>query len=251
MTTGATLVKFAKLALRDPHYPDAPPRDDMQKSIYLDDRSTIAALMLHFGKRDSTFVGTGAHLGSSLSEPEDARIPDLMVAFNCDVARVWEDNGYCVASQPHAPQFSLEIASRGGGIADCAEKRADYERYGVAEYWRFDPAAGDYLALAGARLTDGRYEPVSIDWFDAQRGRACSRALGLYVCWECERLLFYARPQGRYLRTLAESEAERRVAEAERRHQTEARAAEAEARASVAEARFAELESQRRDHGGA
>ena len=62
MTTNSTLVKFAKLALRDPHYPDAPPRDDMQKSIYLDDRSTIAALMLHFGRRDSTFVGTRAHL---------------------------------------------------------------------------------------------------------------------------------------------------------------------------------------------
>ena len=79
MTTGATLVKFAKLALRDPHYPDAPPRDDMQKSIYLDDRSTIAALVLRFGRRDSTFVGTRAHLGSSLNDPDDARVPDLMV----------------------------------------------------------------------------------------------------------------------------------------------------------------------------
>lgn len=183
MTTGATLVKFAKLALRDPHYPAASPRNDMQNSIYLDDHSTIAALILHFGRRDSTFVGTRPRLGSSLSEPEDARIPDLMVAFNCDLARVWEDNGYCVASQPHAPQFVLEIASRGGGIVDCAEKRTDYERYGVGEYWRFDPAGGDYLALACDWLIGGRYEPVSIDWFDARRGRAYSRALGLYVCW--------------------------------------------------------------------
>ncbi len=162
MTTGATLVKFAKLALRDPHYPDAPPRDDMQQLRYLHKRSVIAALIKRFGDPDATFMGTRAHLGSSLSEPDDARIPDLMAAFNCDVARVWEDNGYCVASQPHAPQFVLEIALRGGGVVDCAEKRADYECYGVAEYWRFDPAAGDYLALACDRLTGGRYEPVSI-----------------------------------------------------------------------------------------
>ncbi len=245
----------------------------MQKSIYLDDRSTIAALVLRFGRRDSTFVWTRAHLGSSLIKPRDARVPDLMVAFNCDVARVWEDNGYCVASQPHAPQFVLEIAPRGGGIVDCAEKRADYERYGVAEYWRFDPAAGDYLALAGDRLIKGRYQPISIDWFDAQRGRAYSRALGLYVCWEREQLLFFHPDEGRHLRSYSEEAAELRAlvaarrrdeaqAEALRRAETdarrlaealadaEARAAEAKARASAAEARLAEL-TRRHENGGA
>ena len=189
-----------------------------------------------------------------------------MVALNCDVARVWEDNGYCVASQPHAPQFALEIASRGGGIVDFAEKRADYERYGVAEYWRFDPAAGDYLALAGDRLTGGRYEPISIDWFDARRGRAYSRALGLYVCWEREQLLFFDPNEGRHLRSYAESAAARQQAEwraadeadarrraeaqadaeVEARRQIEARAA-AEARtAAEAARRQAEAEARRR-----
>ena len=239
-------------AIRDAFYPDAPPCDDMQNSFYLHDHSTIAALMLHFGNRDVTLAVSRALLGPSLSVLEDTRIPDLMVAFNCDRAQAIKDNGYCLANQPHAPQFVLEIALRGGGIVDFAEKRADYECYGVGEYWRFDPAAGDYLALAGDRLTDGRYQPISIDWFDARRGRGYSRALGLYVFWERERLLFYARPQGRYLRTLAERRmAEARAdAEAERRHHAEARAAEAEARASVAEARLAELE-RRHENGGA
>ncbi len=224
-------------AIRDAFYPDAPPRDDMQNSFYLHDHSTIAALMLHFGNRDVTLAVSRALLGPSLSVLEDTRIPDLMVAFNCDRAQAIKDNGYCLANQPHAPQFVLEIAPSAGGIVDFAEKRADYERYGVGEYWRFDPDAGDYLALAGDRLTEGRYEPISIDWFDARRGRGYSRALGLYVCCEREQLLFYARWQGRYLRTLAESEAHgdaeaaRADAEAERRHQAEARAAKAEARA--------------------
>ncbi len=265
MTIDATLVKFAKLALRDPHYPDAPPRDDMQKLLYLDNHSIIAALIKRFGDPDTTFVGTRAHLGSSLSEPEDARIPDLMVAFNCDVARVWEDNGYCVANQPHAPQFVLEIAPPAGGILDFAEKRADYERYGVAEYWRLDPATGACQddSLVGERLVGGRYEPIAINWLGAEHGRGYSEALGLYVCWERDELRFSAPRAGRYLRTLSEEAAERRAEaaradmEAEARRQAETRAdaeaetrRRAEARADAeAEARLAELARERRDGG--
>ena len=156
MTTQAILVEPAR---RHAPYPDAPPRDDTQNSFYLHNRSTIEALIMCFGNRDATLAVSRALLGPSLSEPEDTRIPDLMVAFNCDWAKAIKDNGYCLASQPHAPQFGLEIASRGGGIVDCDEKRADYERYGVGEYWRFDPDAGDYLALAVDRLADGRCEP--------------------------------------------------------------------------------------------
>ncbi len=251
MTTDATLVKFAKLALRDPHYPDAPPRDDMQQLRYLHKRSVIAALIKRFGDPDATFVGTRAHLGSSLNEPGDARIPDLMVAFNCDVARVWEDNGYCVANQPHAPQFALEIALPGGGIVDFAEKRADYERYGVAEYWRFDPAAGACQddSLAGERLVGGVYEPIAIAWTDAEHGRGYSEALGLYVCWERDELRFSdPRSGGRYLRSLAEAAAERRAESARADMEADARR-RAEARAAVAEARLAELERERRDGG--
>ena len=35
----------------------------------------------------------------------------------------------------------------------------DYGRFGVGEYWRFDPSGGEYhdAALAGDRLVDGRY----------------------------------------------------------------------------------------------
>ena len=252
-------------AIRDAFYPDAPPRDDMQNSFYLHDRSTIAALMLHFGNRDVTLAVSRALLGSSLSEPEDTRIPDLMVAFNCDRAQAIKDNGYCLANQPHAPQFVLEIASRGDGILDFAEKRADYERYGVAEYWRFDPAAGacrdDFLA--GERLVGGRYAPIAINWLDAEHGRGYSEALGLFVCWERDELrLSDPREGGRYLSSLAEEAAERRAEsaradmEAEARRRAEARAdaeaearRRAEARAAAAEARLAELERERRDGG--
>ena len=235
MTTQAILVEPA---LMDAPYPDAPPRDDMQSMRYLHLRSILEALSDHFGNPDATLIGNEVRLGPSLSAPEDTRVPDLMVAFKCDVARVWEDNGYSLERQPHPPQFALEVASKTTGIVDYTEKRADYARYGVAEYWRFDPTGGEYHddSLAGDRLVGGVYEPIAIEWRDAEHGSGYSEALGLFVCWEREELRFYDPLQGRYLRTLTESEAERR-AEAAGRRRAEAQAEVAEAQAAAEAAR--------------
>ncbi len=281
MTTQTILVEPAR---RHAPYPDAPQRDDMQNSIYLYERSATEALMDHLGNMDGTLVRNEARLGPSLSVPGDTRVPDLMVAFNCDVARVQEDNGYSLERQPHPPEFVLEVASHTTGSVDYTEKRADYARYGVGKYWRFDPTGGDYhdRSLAGDKLVGGVYEPIAIAWTDAEHGSGYSEALGLYVCWERDVLRFYDPAQGRYLRTMDESEdrgdadaAERRAeavarrvadaradAEAERRRradearrQAAARAEadarlRAEARAEAAEARLAEMERERREGGG-
>ena len=236
MTTQAILIKPAR---RHAPYPDAPQRDDMQNSIYLYERSATEALIDHLGNQASTLVRNEARLGPSLSAPEDTRVPDLMVAFDCDVARVQEDNGYSLENQPHPPEFALEVASKTTGIVDYTEKRADYARYGVGEYWRFDPTGGAYhdRSLAGDKLVDGRYERIPIEWRDDEHGRGYSDALGLFVCWEEGELLFYDPVEERHLRTLSESEAERR-AEAAGRRLAEARAdAEAHARQREADAR--------------
>ena len=241
-------ISLVETAERDAPYPDAPPRDDMQNLFYLHERSVIEALKDHFGNPDSTLVWTEARLGPSLSHPDDTRVPDLMVAFNCDVARARRDNGYSLARQPHPPQFVLEVASRTTGIVDYTEKRADYARYGVAEYWRFDPTGGAYHdeALAADILIDGRYQRIPIAWSDAAHGRAYSAALGLHVCWDDGDLRFYAPLTGTYLRTLAEERAERQAEAARADAEAEARR-RAEARADAAEARLAEIERQRRD----
>ena len=272
MTTEA--VSLVELARRDDPYPDAPQRDDMQNSIYLYEIGTTATLKEHFGNPDSTLVRNEARLGPSLSAPRDTRVPDLMVAFDCHVARVQEDNGYCLESQPHPPEFVLEVASKTTGITDYTDKRADYARYGVGEYWRFDPTGGDYHddALAGDRLVGGRYVRIPIERIDDEHRRGYSEALGLYVCWEREVLRFYDPVARRYLRTVGEEIAERRRAnaradveaegrrmeavradmEAESRRRAEARAEAAEARAEdeaegrrLADAR-AEDEAERR-----
>ena len=240
MATQTILVEPARKY--DP-YPDAPPRDDMQNLIYLEKRSIVEALSYRFGNPDTTLIGE-VRMGPSLSEPGDTRVPDLLVAFDCDVAQAREDNGYSLENQPHPPQFALEVASKSTGIVDYTEKRSDYARYGVGEYWRFDPTGGEYHddSLAGDRLVDGRYERIAIVWADAEHGRGYSPALGLYVCWEREQLRFYDPVARRYLRTFSESEA-RGDAEAARANAEAARAAELEAR-------LAEL-TRRHENGGA
>ena len=236
----------------------------MQNVIYLDWQATVPALRERFGNRDATLIGE-IRLGPSLSVPKDTRVPDLLVAFDCDVAQAREDNGYSLENQPHPPQFALEVASKSTGVVDYTEKRVDYARYGVGEYWRFDPTSGEYHdeALAGDRLVGGVYEPIAIVWSDDEHGSGYSAALGLYVCWEREALRFYDPVQRRYLRTMDESEA-RGDAEAEARRQAEAQAEmaaearrQADARADAEAARAAELQARlteltrRRENGGA
>ena len=175
-----------------------------------------------------------------------------------------------------APDFVLEVASRSTGIVDYTDKRADYERFGIGEYWRFDPSGGEYhdAALAGDRLVDGVYEPIAIDDLGDGRLHGYSKALGLYVCWEDGRLRFFDPVTETYLysheeeertgRTVAESRAytaENRAEDAEARVEqeraerlaAEARAEDAQSRADeeragrmAAETRAAELEAELR-----
>ena len=55
---------------------------------------------------------------------------------DCDVALVEEQRGYAINRLGKAPDFVLEVASPTTGRADYTDKRDDYERFGVKEYWR-------------------------------------------------------------------------------------------------------------------
>lgn len=73
---------------------------------------------------------------------------------------VAEQRGYAIDSQGKAPDLVLEVASPTTGRADYTDKWADYERFGIGEYRRFDLSDGEYhdAALAGNLLVDGVYD---------------------------------------------------------------------------------------------
>ena len=220
-------------------FPEYPPRDDMQNSLYLNRFAHVTALEVHLGNPDTTLVLGEVSVAPSAAASKEHRRPDLIVSFNCDPELAIRQDGYAIDLQGKPPDFALEVASKTTGIIDETEKRIDYAAYGIREYWRYDQTGGDYHkeALAGDRLVEGEYKPIDIDWLDANRCRGYSAALDLYVCWEYGNLRWYDHHAGEYLLTFFDErnmrlqETARADEEAFAREQAEIRAESAEARA--------------------
>ena len=234
-----TLIKTVE---KRAQFPDFPPRQDMQNWLYLYRRSFPTALTIYLGSPETTVTGCEIPLSPGVGVSwRDVRIPDMMVSRNSNLELVAEQRGYAIDSQGKPPDFVLEIASLTTGETDYTEKRSDYERYGVPEYWRFDPTRGDYhdAALAGDRLVDGKYESIPIEWLDDNRCRGYSDALGLYLCWEYGELLWYDPAAEAYLQT--------HEADYARADRAEVRAEQEADRADRAEAELRRLRAQLAD----
>ena len=193
------------------------------------------------------------------------RYPDLLVAFGVDPAAYSRSSACVISEQGKPPDFVLEIASPSNRSTDRVDKRRDYAELGITEYWRFDEAARRReLHLAGDRLVDGRYEPITIEELADGVLQGYSEALNLYLRWEQGEFRLHDPATGRHIATFeserarADREREARIeemearaaAEAERNAEREART-QAEARANVvyeakprAEARIRELEEE-------
>ena len=199
-TNGAALAQF----------PEFPLRYDMQNIDILHEIGYVATLKRHFGMRDTTLIYGELPVGNTLSIRLGLRIPDLIIAFDCDPARAIALQGYDIDEQGKPPDFALEIASKTTGRVDYTDKRIDYERYGIPEYWRFDATGGDYhdAALAGDMLVDGRYEPIDIERDGDSYYWGYSDTLGLYVCWDAGKLRWYDPRTDSYLLT-SDEEADR------------------------------------------
>ena len=245
MTSKATTL--SERAGKLERFPDYPPRDDMQNWLYLYDTSVITSLAIHYANEPNVTVASEVPVGPSLPVRNNARIPDLLFVRDGDREMMEEQRGYAIDRQGKAPDFVLEVASPTTGRVDYTDKREDYERFGVGEYWRFDPSGGEYhdAALAGDRLVDGEYEPITIQVLGEGRLRGYSEALGLYVCWE-EGLLRFFDPVGEsYLRSHEEDVGRVETAEVRAEEERTGRMA-AETRAVTAESRVAELEAELR-----
>ena len=66
-------------------FPDFPPRDDMQNWLYLYDTAIVSSLAIYFRDLPYTVVASEVPVGPNLPNRDDARIPDLLVAFECDL----------------------------------------------------------------------------------------------------------------------------------------------------------------------
>ena len=117
---------------------------------------TYAASRLrhHFRQRDDVYVA--GNLLIYYEKGSQARVaPDVFVVLGAERRK---RTSYLLWEEPKAPDWVLEITSRGTRGEDQGRKRELYRRLGVTEYWQYDPT-GDYLepALQGLELVAGEY----------------------------------------------------------------------------------------------
>ena len=194
-------------------FPDFPPRDDMQNSLYLDRPAHQAALEEHFGNYDATIVLSEIPVRWTPSQQAGHRIPDLLVAFGVDRTQAVEQNGYSIRDLGKPPDFVLEIASVRTAENDYIHKRRDYAAFGIPEYWRFDPTGGQRhdAPMAGDLLVEGAYQPMEIVEVEPEHLHGHSGVLNLELCWDHGQLRWYDPATQRHLMTFAE-EREARIA---------------------------------------
>ena len=207
----------------------------------------VTGLRDYFRQRTDVYVSGNLLIYYEEGNTDASVAPDVFVVIGVPnhtrrTYKVWEEG--------KGPDFVLEITSRHTRDNDEGPKRDLYERLAVQEYWQYDPT-GDYLdpPLRGMRLDGREYRLLAPSWMADGTQVLFSAVLGLEVRVSGGELRFRDPLTGERMRTLSESNEERRHAEQERRHaEQERRRAEqerereAEAR-RAAEARVAELEA--------
>lgn len=108
-----------------------------------------------FADRDDVFVAGDLLWYPTEGHPEIRQAPDALVAFGRPRGhrgsyRQWEEGGI-------APQVVFEILSPGNRVAEMLRKHGFYERYGVQEYYVYDP--DDFEFTVCLRTPEGALVP--------------------------------------------------------------------------------------------
>ena len=201
-------------------FPDPPkhPEDKMTSFDQLTITGNAHYLAIHLGKPESTLVAGDRYLALAPTRSlAGVRYPDMLVAFNVDPKLYKARNAYVIEDQGKPPDLVLEIASRRTGLIDVTAKRDDYAALSIPEYWRFDET-GQYhgTRLAGDRLENGVYVPLSIKELPDGILQGYSPVLGLNFRWESGQLLWLNPSTDDYLPTFETERTARLQAEAAR-----------------------------------
>ncbi len=181
----ANIKTSSKSRIRFPDIPERTP-DDMTsaKAIHLNGKSN--SLRVHFADRPNTIVDAEHYISAVPTRDMTGTVyPDLLIAFDADPEALEESNAYVISEQGKPPDFILEVASRRTRTADRTTKRDTYAALEIPEYWRFDETpTRRNPGLAGDRLVDGEYWPITIDVMPGNVLRGYSTILNLILEWQ-------------------------------------------------------------------
>ena len=186
--------------------------DEMTSFKHLALTGSAHHLIQHFGNPETTLV-IGEHFMSPVVTQNMAglKFPDLLIAFGVDPAAFYRRNAYVISEQGKPPDFVLEVASGSTGREDTVVKREAYAALGIPEYWRFDETGEFHGArIAGDRLVNGEYVPITIERLSEDTLQGRSDVLGLDLRWHAGRLEWHDPATGRHIVTF-EDEREARI----------------------------------------
>lgn len=182
----------------------------------------------HLAGRDDVYVGSNLMVFDEPGNPRRHLSPDIFVAFGVrrgvrDLYKIWEEK---------PPAFVLEITSASTRREDERTKRQRYARWGVQEYFLYDPR-GEWLTppLQGFELRGKRYRKMRDAALPNGQPGLRSDALALFLWLKGSELRLFDPATGRDLPTPEEEGAGRRAAE-QRAEGAERRAQAAEQRAT-------------------
>jgi Uma2 family endonuclease len=194
-----------------------------------------------FRQRDDVFVAADLFWYPVEGRPDIRTAPDTMVAFGRPKGDRRSYQQWLEDDVP--PQVVFEVLSPGNRLADQIEKSLFYQRYGVREYYVYDPDSGE---LSGWQREEDELRPVP-----RMQGWV-SPALGVRFELAGRELQLFG-PDGRRFETYEELAAQRDQAEAERdteRHEKEQAVRERDELREQADRLAAQLRELERGKGG-
>ena len=206
----------------EPYYPSGDGEPMAETPIHvLAIMLLFEALQDFFRTRPDVYTGSNMFWYWEKGNPAARRAPDVMVIPGVGRADrrsffSWKENGA-------VPAVIFEVASEKTWRENLEEKRRDYERLGVKEYFVFDPEAA-YVRppLRGFRLAKAAYRAVKA----AADGRLTSKQLGLHLAAEGRMLRLSDARTGERVLTREECIAQERQRAEEERQRAQALEAE-------------------------
>jgi Uma2 family endonuclease len=182
---------------------------------------TTEALRLWFESQpegqQNVYVSGNLFIFYEKNKPEKRIAPDTFVVIGMGQGdrtnyKIWEEGG-------KAPDFVLEITSKGTVTKDREQNPIIYRDLGVKEYFQYDPT-GEYLkpkSLQGVRLEHGEYVDINASILPNNILSLSSEVLGLDLhLYPDKGFRFYDPLTNQILRTYSELEQDRFQAELER-----------------------------------
>lgn len=172
-----------------------------QAEVMVDTRD---ALVNYFASRPNVYIGMDLLVFDKQGDNTSCLAPDVFVTF--DVRRKVEKS-YRIWLVGKPPDVVWEFGSDSTWKGDAKEKKARYRKWGVSEYWLYDPQGSLHNPrLQGFQLVKGRYRRLLAE----RRGDGLlvvkSPLLGLEQHFDGQRLRFWDPVANEYLNTIREAE---------------------------------------------